>query len=134
MPFTLHRRRKLHSPFPRTLFWDTFYPERVALRLSARTISTWRHAAEAGNFFWLEKPRLIATSERFDTIQRPWNEMRRRAERALERRPDYPAIYEAYMTERSRRNLRPASEMEQLRYEVTELRNRLDAFEKAAIA
>ena len=126
------RRNAPPSPFPRRFFWRASAPQRDALRESCRIVARWRRAAEAGDFYWLNEPGFVISSDVLGAIWRNWHATYERAWQGMSRRPDYGDIQDAYRAEHTRRYDRGTWEKQKLRSEVAELRGRIETLERQA--
>ncbi|WIE81210.1 hypothetical protein [Curtobacterium sp. MCSS17_016] len=83
------------SLFPKSFFAPRHTARRAAFRASARTAAAWRRAAEAGDYYLIEKPPLVRNSGQW-TFHADYHRFRNRAGEHLARRNDFAVIEQAH--------------------------------------
>lgn len=83
------------SPFPTSFFTLRNSARRAAFRASARAVSSWRRAAETGDYHLIEKPPLVVNSGRM-RFHGDYYRFQDRAVGHIKRRSDFPTIEQAH--------------------------------------
>ncbi len=83
------------SPFPKSFFAPGNARRRAAFRDSARTVAAWRRAAEADDYYLIEKPPLVKNSGVW-SLHADFHRFRNRAGARLALRDDFAAIERAH--------------------------------------